>query len=200
MNKVLADAHAALRRAQKEAAYVRVARVTPDASRVDGFVVGVGRRWVMVATDLDYLPDGCSCFRLRDVERVGFDRRKSHIAKRARQAWGSWPPQAPWEAAVLNRTRDLIAAARSEELVGLHIEYDDPGVMFVGVPTTQTKDDFTFVEVDHHARWDGSTGRWSYAEISRLDLGGHYLRAIALSAGPGARGRHRPTRRPPAPR
>lgn len=60
----------ALEVAAKERRYVRVVRSITKATRVQGFVVGVGPKWVCLFQSVDGHPDGWVWVRLADVTDV----------------------------------------------------------------------------------------------------------------------------------
>jgi hypothetical protein len=86
---------------------VRVERKPKYADRLDGFIVAMGAKWVVIAKIMDGgFFDGYSLFRLSDVAKVRRD--KSFEGKSARTQ-PEWPPTIDF-AINLDKTRTALRA------------------------------------------------------------------------------------------
>lgn len=88
------EVRADLDRAHRLQLVTHIRRSAPDAPSVRGFIVGIGRKWVAVATlnDRDE-PDGHSLLRLRDLLAVTIDPDPECLEVRVLKARGAWPPR-----------------------------------------------------------------------------------------------------------
>src|SRR4051794_37375811 len=87
---------ARLSRAQQEQLLVTVRRWIPDADRLEGFVVGIGQKWVLLQRLSDRIAfDGWQLLRLKDIQAVSIDPNPDCFEVRALKARSLWPPSAP---------------------------------------------------------------------------------------------------------
>jgi hypothetical protein len=71
---------------------VRIERDLKHAERVDGFVLALGREWVLIAVVADGgYPDGLVALRIRDVTAVTPD---DSFESAFARSLSSWPPEA----------------------------------------------------------------------------------------------------------
>lgn len=173
-----------LRRAMATRAPVRLTRHIPGADVIQGYVVGIGRKWVLLA-NLDSLRiDGYIAVRLTDIARLQ-PRRTRVLTKKVVRARNTWPPAAPTTAVDLDTTRRLIATAHEHAtLVVLHPEREDPDVAFVGVPSKYGPRSLWLTEITPKAKWNGSISEWKFAEITRVEFSGSYEKDLLLVGGP----------------
>jgi hypothetical protein len=113
---------------------VRVSRTIRRGDKLDGFVVGIGQAWVLLAVlDPNIYLNGYAALGLGDVAKVSRRGGPDTFVGRALAAPGEWPP-----AAVdvdLDSVADLVrTASEVAPLVALHVEEDDPDVCFIGRP------------------------------------------------------------------
>lgn len=162
-----------------------VLRSDPGSTHA-GFVVGVGRRWVLLAQTRDGgHPDGHRAFRIAALESVRTDR---SFGSRFAATLPSWPPRPPYDEEVdLDTTRGVLGTlTRPGELVGLHMAWPDGwDVLWIGAPDR--------IEGRSAYRWDvGPGGRWDVStlfparlrRIESIEIGTDYQRALAVAAGP----------------
>lgn len=163
---------------------MRIARDIPGASIIEGYVVTVGSSWVLLANVPSTRLDGFVAIRLRDVARV--QPHQSHgFYKTVAEANGSWPPALPTTLIDLDATGRLVQTAHAHgTIVNLQVEYDDPDVSFLGVPTEIDERSVVLQEVTPQAVWDGTVSRWRHGEISRVEFSGAYEADLFLVAGP----------------
>jgi hypothetical protein len=175
---------ARLEQAASDTVAVRVSRRIKGSDRLEGFVVGIGRAWLLLAVlDPDTHLNGYAAVRLADVSKVKLRAGVDGLAGRALAARGQWPPAGVAlpldEAAGLVRT-----AAEVAPLVGLLTEEDDPNAIVIGRPVRLGKRSVRLLEIDPDARWAGEPSRWAYADVTRVDLLDRYQEALALVGGP----------------
>jgi hypothetical protein len=178
------DVRGRLEKALRKQSQIRVARSIPRSDQIDGFVVGIGRTWVLLA-NLDHRIhlDGYVALRIGDVSKV--DRRggPDTFVGRALAARGEWPPVSV--DVDLDDTAGLIrTAAGVAPLVTLHIEEEDPTVCFIGRPERISRRSVHLWEINPQAEWWDQPTKWSFAAVTRLDFGGGYEEALALIGGP----------------
>lgn len=162
---------------------VEVHRAIADVGSLEGVVVGVGRRWVLVAELDDVRVHGFVAVRRHDVTRVraaggqAFQRRYLEMTE-------AWPLPSPAVDVDLDSTRGLVTSlAAAYPLLTVCVEYDDPDVCFIGAVAKAGKKWLQIDEVTTTARWRGRS-RYRYEHISRIDVGGHYETALYAVAGP----------------
>src|SRR5687767_2271036 len=85
-----------LERAQGEVLLTRVRRWIPDSDIVDGYVLDVGRRWAILATQSDQVtPNGWALVRLKDIQAVVLEPIDGGFTTEVLTARGQWPPALP---------------------------------------------------------------------------------------------------------
>src|SRR5690554_2039026 len=73
--------------------FTRLVRRWDDADRIDGFIVGVGTEWALVATQTDgRQPKGWELVRIKFIRNVLVDMSPEGIDRRILEARGQWPP------------------------------------------------------------------------------------------------------------
>ena len=175
---------ARLRRAEHEHEGVKVLRAMKGVGLIEGYVVGVGKKWALLANVPSHRLDGYLAFRLRDVERI--QPLRSHDFYRAlATATGAWPPAAPGLPIDLDTTRGLIETVHTAgTIINLQIEYQDPDVAFLGVPAQLGARSAMMYEVSPQAVWDGTLSRWRYRDVSRIEFSSAYENDLLSIAGP----------------
>ncbi|GAC1361691.1 MAG: hypothetical protein NVSMB32_01000 [Actinomycetota bacterium] len=156
---------------------VRVHRKIRGAERLEGFVVGLGERWLLlqVLNPAMFL-EGFAALRLRDVARIEA-RGPESVAVRALQLHGEVPSTAipPLD---LDSTAALLAtAAALSPLVTIFVEDDYPDACFIGKVVRIGKKRVRLQEIDPEARWWRGR-KWRLADISQVQIGGRYESAL----------------------
>lgn len=162
-----------------ERTMVKIELNPKHSDRVDGFVVGIGEKWCLVAATMDggYF-DGYMAFRLEDVERV---RRDKSFEGRFARTQPEWPPTSPpvdLDSAVgvvtsLAACSPLIGIEKGDERSGLWIgTLDDAGPKWIWLH-----------EVAPDASWYDEPRGYRTRRITNVQIGGHYLTALAEMAG-----------------
>lgn len=172
-----------LQRLHAEHTCVRVTRRIRGADLLEGYVVAVGRKWVLLATPDDTYLDGWDAVRLRDIRKVR-DASGQRLVRRAFKLQQSWPPAPPPFPINLDNTRALIdSLAAGADLVAVHLEYLDPRIAFFGRVRGQYSRRLWLHEIDGDGRW---TDPFPFRrdKISRLGTGDRYSAMLLQVAGP----------------
>jgi hypothetical protein len=161
---------------------VRIETGADPASSHDGFVVGLGREWVLLHwLDPSIFLNGWTALPLADVESVEARSAEETFAPAA-LALRHVRPAAP-EGIALDDLAGLLASVdRSYRLVVVHREPDDPAGPLIGRVAQLGDDSFILRHVTPAGRWNDSGG-YRYDEVTRIDFGGGYEEALALVAG-----------------
>ena len=178
------EVRAELETAVREQALVRVSRSIRRSDEIDGFVVGLGQEWMLLAVLDDSIRlDGYAALRLRDVSTVERRGGPDTFVGKALRVRGEWPPVGV--DVDLDGVGELIRTASDvAPLVTLHIEEDDPTVCFIGRPVRVTSRSVHLLEITPEAEWEEQPTRWAFPEITRVDFAGRYEEALALVGGP----------------
>lgn len=141
-----------------------------------GFVVGIGRKWVLVHVLDGVRLNGYQAIRERDITRARLS--PDRFRKRALEI--NQDAAIVPHGIALDRTRDLLRTATDAyRIVGLNPEYDDESIRYIGAAKNFGKRRFAIRGVSRRPRWK-PTGRRSYrySEISRIDFDDDYMRAL----------------------
>lgn len=169
--------------AAREQRLLRISRTIRRSDKIDGFVVGVGQAWVLLAVlDPNIYLNGYTALRLGDVSKVKRRGGPVTFVGRALAARGEWPPVAV--DVDLDSVADLVRTGSNvAPLVTLHVEEDDPDVCYVGRPVRFTNRSVRLLEITPQAEWRDRPTKWSLADVTRVDFGGRYEEALALIGG-----------------
>ena len=118
-----------LARAQGQVALVHIRRWIPQADRVEGFVVGVSKHWVLLHRLSDRIAfDGWIAVRFRDIQAVTIYPTEDCFEIAAVKARGLWPP-AQAGPAPPEDIADVLAQAKAHAtVIAVHREFDRPDV------------------------------------------------------------------------
>jgi hypothetical protein len=171
-----------LETAVRDQMLVRVSR-TIRRGKLDGFVVGIGQAWVLLAVlDPNIYLNGYAALRLGDVSKVKQRGGPDTFVSRALAARGEWPPVAV--DVDLDSVADLVRTASDvAPLITLHVEEDDPDVCFIGRPVRFTSRSVHLLEITPQAEWHDHPTKWAFSDVTRVDFGGRYEEALALIGG-----------------
>ncbi len=162
---------------------ILLARHDPEF-RIDGFVVQLGEKWVLIARTRDggHL-NGHSLVRIRSLVRVYGGRSFEAVFARTLP---DWPPQ-PLEHADtldLDTTKGMLqTAVPADTVVGLEFSHR-PGAINIGRITEIESRRVVMQEIDPAAQWSEETSTWRTSRIVALTMGDDYQRALASVAGP----------------
>jgi hypothetical protein len=169
-----------LRAAQESTAMVRVYRGFRHDYPLDGFVVGVGRKWAALALTMDggYF-DGHVAFRLRDVKRVIRDRSFQPEFSRLQPEWS----------AMLGTRFELnttLGALRSfsahSPLVSIAKERDNSAI-WIGEFLGRNGKWIGLHEVLVDGTWRKHPSAHKRSSVDTISIGSHYLTALSVVAG-----------------
>ncbi len=169
-----------LRAAAEELDLVRLER--GEIEPLEGYVVGVGEQWCLVARlDPALVLDGHVAVRLQDLSRLRTPPRQE-VAQGALVLREQWPPRAP-EGVQLDDVRSVVTSLAAP-LVTVHPEHDDPDVCFVGQPRGFGRRTLWLRELTPAATWTNDVTKHRLDAITRIDVGGRYEQALLELAGP----------------
>ncbi|RHA40985.1 hypothetical protein [Cellulomonas rhizosphaerae] len=159
---------------------VRIERRPKRADRVDGFVVGLGRKWVLVAATMDggYF-DGFVAIRIRDIARV---RRDRSFEGRVSRTQPEWPPTAPG-AVELDSTKGMLRTlAATSPLIGIQKERER-SALWIGQLVEIDRGWLALHEVRPDATWQKRPRWYKLRAITHAQVGSHYLTGLTAVAG-----------------
>jgi len=162
---------------------VRVHRNIPKADRVEGFVVGIGERWVLLNLfDSDMFLDGYVALRLNDIRRIERRGGPDSFPLRALRHFGE-SPRTPDEVG-LDTSEGLLTSLGSKyPLLIIHVERLDPKVCYVGKFVATSKRSLRLLEISPDASWDEKPTKWPLSEIRRVEVGSRYAEALHAIGG-----------------
>lgn len=174
---------AELETAAQQQSLVRLSRSIPRSDKLDGFVVGLGHAWLLLAVlDHNIYLNGFAALRVADVKKVNRRGGPNSFVGRALAARGEWPPSGA--NVDLDDLAQLVRnAAEVAPLVTLHIEAEDPAVCFIGRPVRFTRRSVHLVQITPEAEWDDEPTKWKFTDVTRVDFGGRYEEALSLIGG-----------------
>ncbi|MEV8322878.1 hypothetical protein [Kitasatospora sp. NPDC056731] len=166
---------AVLDRARHEGRLVRLRRTLPGADRLEGFVLGTGPVWTLLANCADHRLDGWTAVRTDSLRKVRDLGGPETLTVRALRRSGLWPVRPPGADLPLDDLPGLITAACAEYgLIALHTEHHDPDACWIGAVTSLRPASLRLHEVDPEARWHREPTKFRFADVTRVDLGTHY--------------------------
>jgi hypothetical protein len=161
---------------------VRVAREAEPAALYTGFVLAVGRKWVLMArTAAGGHADGHIAFRLRDVTAVRWD---TSFESQAAKMLPPWPRLAPVPLEMLDpdTTRGMLQTlVAPTELVAVQFQNVAAGSS-VGVMDRVTRHHLVLTEIAPDASWDNEPTRSRMGRLSVVEISSRYLRSLAMVA------------------
>lgn len=169
------DARARLERARDEQVIVTVRRDLRYADRVDGFVVDIGRRWVLLRGAFDSgRPDGWTALRIKDVTKVR--RWRNHFSNGIARSLPSWPPAPPWKIDLETRTGMLWSMASGGRLVAFYCDDWRDALWCASIHEVRRRW-FVVQAVTPTATWN-EPEEFRKASVTRVDVGTGYLTAL----------------------
>lgn len=162
---------------------MKIRRRSRPGYTIDGFVLAIGRRWVLLSQTSDGgHMNGYAAIRISDVQSIRPDRSfRSEFAKTR----PDWPPTLPPVSTELDldSTKGML---RSLLVPGhlLGIERDRRhDAMWIGVPDGLTKKLLYLWEVTPRATWDEGALGYRLKTITSVVFGDQYQAALAAMAG-----------------
>jgi hypothetical protein len=173
---------ARLSRAQQNQLLETVRRWIPDADRLEGFVVGIGQKWVALQRLSDRIAfDGWQLIRVKDIQAVSVDPDPDCFEVKALKARSLWPPSAP-DLALDDVVSAVDSASGPTAMVSVFDEFDRPEVCWIGEVTSLGDSKLHLLEVNTRG-WARKARTFDPADITRIDFGGGYEEALRLVAG-----------------
>jgi hypothetical protein len=156
---------------------------------VEGFVLGVGERWVLVAVLSDSICiDGFAVFPREDVRDVDDRADKMRFVRRALVLQREWPPPRPAVRLDLDDTAAMMRSiAAIAPVMTVFTERIDDDVCFVGVPMNVTCSSVDLREIRYDATWSPDLSPWRFDDITRIEFADRYsgiIYAVATESEP----------------
>lgn len=166
---------------------IRLRRTIRRADRLEGFVAGVGKEWILVhVLNPDMFLDGYSALRIADLRRLERRGGPESFPVRALRHFGETPVVA--NGVDLDSIHGVVRSlAERLPLVAINMEHFDPDVCWVGRPARVGKRRLRLLEIHPDAQWDQVPTKWRLDRITRVDAGGRYLQALHAVGGQTAR-------------
>lgn len=179
------EVRSTLHAAEEDWALVRLHRSIRRSDDIEGFVVGVGDKWVLLALLDDLLIlNGYVAVRLDDVEKVRRRGGPDSMVGRALASRGQWPPVRA-DVRLDGKTTELLqSAAEQWPVVTLHLEHEDPTDCFVGRPVDYTTRSVDWLDISPEAEWCDNVVKHPLSQVTRVDFGGLYEEALVAVGGP----------------
>ncbi|HUD15641.1 MAG TPA: hypothetical protein VMQ59_00210 [Acidimicrobiales bacterium] len=183
MAKASIEIRGCLSVAAKTNALVRIDRSIKKADRLEGYLVGLGRRWALLQlVSHDWLLNGYGAIRVGDVKRVRRWDDRSDFPARALAHFDQ--TALPIPGIELDSVRSLIeSAAQRSSLVTVFVEDARPDVCFVGRALSVSDRRLRLSEIDPGAVWKHEPTKLDLRDVTRVEFGGRYEEALAALAG-----------------
>jgi hypothetical protein len=147
---------------------------------VDGFVVGLGKKWVLIARTMDGgYPDGLTAVRIEDVAKISKDR-----SFQTKFALSQMQPGPDVLAKIdLDRTSGLISSMSSlTALVAVERDLVRTGATWIGRYAGKNGKWFGLLEVGPDAAWGKKPVGYRIKDVTSVSIDSHYLTALASIA------------------
>ncbi len=171
---------AKLQRALETPSIYRITREIGAMDHIDGFVVGLGKKWALIAQTMDGgYSDGLIAVRVRDISTLKKDRSfETHFAMTQPQ------PTAEDLATIdLDRTDRVIETMSSlTPLVAIERDRVITDSMWVGRYVGKHGKWFELLEVRPNASWHRKPLKYQLREVTSVSIGNHYLTALTVIA------------------
>ena len=174
-----------LRRAMRDHALVELWRSVDAKQAVTGYVVGVGRRWVLIRGASEATASGWTALRLGQVRRI--DKAKGQrVTRTSLQLHGQWPPAAPTGPVdVEHGTKRLIRSLAGQfPVLAIHYEHLPRTPLYVGRPHRWRKKKVTWHDLNPDGRWTGRAETARLRPITQVSVDDTYLRVLSQVGGP----------------
>lgn len=174
---------ARLEYAEQKMLLVHIRRWIPDADRLEGFVVGVGKKWVALQCLSDRVEfDGWQLLRVKDIQAVSVDPDPNCFEVKALKARSLWPPTAP--ELNLDDVVDVLSAVTAvAPMISVFDEFDRSDVCWIGAVRALDESKLRLLQVNTRGGWARKPRSFDPADVTRIDFGGGYEEALGLVAG-----------------
>lgn len=172
-----------LTRARRENLLVSFTRPFERGSFL-GYVMDIGPKFfVLAVVDNDVLRfNGFSCLRLVDMRNLRVPHRYSRFIEAAHKNLGERKPKKP-RILMSNVQNILLSASECFPLVTIHRERVHPGVCHIGRVEEVSRTSLFIQEIGPDAVWDKEVETYNLGEITRVDFGGAYEKALYVVGG-----------------
>jgi hypothetical protein len=153
-----------------------------ERGTVRGYVLEVGPKFFLLASQGDQVRfDGFSCFRVSDVRNLRPDPYASFTEaalKKLRVA----TPKKP-KVSVSSVEELLLSANRVFPVLTIHREMVDPDACWIGKIREIQQGKVSLLEIGPDAKWDRRPTSYKMNEITAVEFGGEYEKALHLVGG-----------------
>lgn len=172
MNKYYTD----FAEAQSKQQLVILCRKSIDDNRIDGYIVGLSDRWILLhLVDGSVLTlNGYHAVRLKDISSFKIDAGFVGEYLRLRE---QYPAEAP-QIDVGDLPSLLRSVSESFSLFMIEREKVEPGIGLIGVIKKLTKRNVCLEKLDSKAKWIG-TEKFGLKDITSVSFGDGYTEALA---------------------
>lgn len=165
---------------------IRFTRPVEQGS-VMGYVLATGPRFFLLAlVDENIRFNGFQCLRLQDVKNLQLPAECARFVERALKLRGEKRPRTP-RVSVQSVQELLETAGRIFPIVTIHREKTEPEVCHIGRVVSSSESEVSLLEIGPDASWDDEALSYRTKQITRVDFGGDYERALVLVAGSAAK-------------
>ena len=163
---------------------MKISRAIHRCEKVEGFVVGLGSSWVLLHSfSGDVSLDGYTLLRLRDIKQVRVRYDEDSFTVRALQKFAKESPRSLKNFDLDSFVGAVQGASRKAKLMAIYVEEVAPDICYIGRVTSVTSSSLLLQEVNPDAWWAMELDRWFARDITRIEFGGRYVRALAHMAG-----------------
>jgi hypothetical protein len=154
-----------------------------ESGFVLGYVLDIGPHFFLVAiVDSGIRFDGFKCFRLSDVRELEMPYKYTAFTEGAIKKRGERLPTKP-RVSLASLEELLLSASKAFGLVTIHRERVDPDVCWIGRVVGISKGRVNLIEIDPDAHWSKKPKTYRLSEITHVDFGGDYEKALQLVGG-----------------
>jgi hypothetical protein len=170
-----------LQTALGETSIYRVSRRSLSKVQIDGFVVGLSDRWLLIARTLDGgYSDGLIALRVRDVSKVTKD--TSFETRFALTQ--SWRSTEEIESIDLTNVETVIGTMGNlSRIIAIEEEKVAPGSIAIGRYEGKHRKEFGLLFLGTDATWDVESTAYRFKGVTTVTIDGLYLMALAAVAG-----------------
>ena len=142
----------------------------------------VGPKFFLLALQSDGIRfDGFASFRITDVRNLRRDPFEA-FTRAALKKLGEPIPKKP-KVSVTNIDELLLSASKSFSLVTIHREKTRPDSCWIGMLKEISRKEVSLLEIGPDAKWDPKPTLHKLNEITAVEFGGEYERALILVGG-----------------
>jgi hypothetical protein len=147
-----------------------------------GYVLDVGPKFFLLALQSDQMRfDGFSCFRVTDVRNLRPDPYSAFEEAAFKKLREPMPKKPRVSIATIEEL--LLSANRFFPLLTVHREKVDPDVCWIGKIDGIRQGQVSLLEIGPDAKWDRKPTSYKTSEITCVEFGGEYERALHLVGG-----------------